>query len=79
LGGARALSLDSKIGNFEKGKEADFIVIDTCATELMKRRSSSIKKIDDILFLLMTMGGEENITTTYIMGKKLYSRKGGIK
>lgn len=79
LGGAKALSLDTKIGNFEKGKEADFIVIDICATKLMRRRASSLQEISELLFLLMTLGGEENITATYIMGKKLYSRKGGIK
>jgi guanine deaminase len=38
LGGAKALNLDREIGNFQIGKEADFIVIDPKATELMKIR-----------------------------------------
>jgi 5-methylthioadenosine/S-adenosylhomocysteine deaminase len=34
MGGARALSLDHKIGSLEKGKEADLIVIDTARPHL---------------------------------------------
>jgi guanine deaminase len=32
LGGARALRLEEKIGNFQPGKEADFVVIDPAVT-----------------------------------------------
>ena len=38
LGGAIALDLEGTIGNFVKGAEADFIVLDYNATPLMERR-----------------------------------------
>ncbi|MGL4883247.1 MAG: guanine deaminase, partial [Waterburya sp.] len=43
LGAAEALSLEAKIGNFEVGKEADFVVWDLQATPLMKLRNSTAK------------------------------------
>lgn len=75
LGGAKALSLDDKIGNFETGKEADFVVIDFEGTKLMKRRYETLKTLEEKLFMLMILGGEENIYATYIMGEKLYSKE----
>lgn len=41
LGGAKALSLDDKIGNLLPGKEADFIVIDPQATPTLQLRNQS--------------------------------------
>ncbi|MEL6350965.1 MAG: guanine deaminase [Cyanobacteria bacterium J06627_28] len=41
LGGAQALSLDSHIGNFLPGKEADFIVLDLQATSMLRFRNQS--------------------------------------
>ena len=38
LGGAAALCLDDRIGNFALGKEADFVVLDPAATPLLARR-----------------------------------------
>ena len=38
LGGAAALYLDDRIGSFETGKEADFVVLDPAATPLLARR-----------------------------------------
>ena len=39
LGGARALNLEDKLGNFEPGKEADFVVLDPAVTPLMRFRN----------------------------------------
>lgn len=75
LGGAKALSLDKYIGNFENGKEADFIVLNLNATGLMERRNSNTKDIADKLFMLMILGGEENIEATYILGDRLYVKE----
>lgn len=43
LGGAKALSLDDKLGNFNLGKEADFVVLDLKATALQALRQQRAK------------------------------------
>ena len=74
LGGARSLELDKFIGNFEKGKEADFIVVNYAATDVQKERLSHSPNLEDKLFALMMLGDDRNIEATYIMGKKLYEQ-----
>ncbi|RZF49616.1 guanine deaminase [Acinetobacter halotolerans] len=74
LGGAKALDLDDKLGNFNIGKEADFVVLNLQATALQQLRQSRSKSIDDSLFALFTMGDDRNIEATYIYGKKAYSQ-----
>jgi guanine deaminase len=36
LAGARALDMESRFGNFDVGKEADFVVIDPCRTSALQ-------------------------------------------
>jgi guanine deaminase len=72
LGGAKALDLDDKLGNFNLGKEADFIVLDLKATALQALRQERAKSIEDALFALMTMGDDRNIHATYIYGAPVY-------
>ena len=74
LGNARALQLDHCIGNFEKGKEADFILINLGATPLQALRQSSAQTLSEKLFALMTLGDEHNIARAYIMGKLAFRR-----
>jgi guanine deaminase len=76
LGAARALQLDDKIGNFEVGKEADFIVIDPDASPYMSYRHEKANDIFELLFMLMTLGSEQNIKATYIYGEHAYINKG---
>jgi len=68
LGGARALYLDDRIGNFARGKEGDFAVLDLCATPLMARRMKSATSIDERLFALAMLGDDRNIVATHLMG-----------
>lgn len=75
LGAARALQLDNKIGNFEVGKEADFIVIDADATLYMRYRHEEVTDIFELLFILMTLGCDPNIKATYIYGEPAYVRE----
>ncbi|MDR3477669.1 MAG: guanine deaminase [Gammaproteobacteria bacterium] len=72
FGAAKALKLESKIGNFAPGKEADFIVIDADASPYLKYRREKVSDIFEFLFILMTLGSEENIEATYIYGKPAY-------
>ena len=72
LGGAKALSLEQQLGNFNVGKEADFIVLDLQATALQALRQQRAKGIEDALFALMTMGDDRNIHATYVYGQAAY-------
>ena len=74
LGGARALYLDHRIGNFEAGKEADFVVLDLGASELLARRIERASSLDERLFALMMLGDDRNLQATHVMGKPLYKR-----
>lgn len=74
LGGAKALSLEQQLGNFNVGKEADFIVLDLQATALQALRQQRAKSIEDALFALMTMGDDRNIHATYIYGQLAYAQ-----
>lgn len=74
LGNARALQLDHCIGNFEQGKEADFILINLGATPLQALRQEHAQTLSEKLFALMTLGDEHNIARTYIMGKLVFER-----
>lgn len=77
LGGAIALSLDDKLGNFEIGKEADFVVLNLRSTPILALRNKSVNQtvaptiteISDQLFATMIMGDDRAIAATYIMGE----------
>jgi guanine deaminase len=71
LGGAEALHLDPFVGNFEKGKEADFIMLDPNATNVMSRRIGFSDSIEDEFFVMMTLGDEKTIAATYVAGEKM--------
>ncbi|KXI21715.1 guanine deaminase [Photobacterium sanguinicancri] len=74
LGGAKSLSLDHLIGNFEVGKEADFVIIDPCSTPLQQLRYDSSRNLSDKLFMLMTLGDDRSIYRTYVDGRLVYER-----
>lgn len=74
LGGAKALSLDDKIGNFNPGKEADFIVLDPKATTLMATRNEgfpaqSLEELAQMVFGLMMLGDDRAVQAVYVAGK----------
>ena len=74
IGGAKALDLDDKLGNFNVGKEADFVVLNLKPTALQQLRQSRAKSLEDSLFALFTMGDDRNVEATYIYGQKAYSQ-----
>lgn len=74
LGAAKALQIDDKVGSFKPGKEADFIVIDPESTSMVRYREQEVDNIFDLLFILMTLGSEQNIMATYIYGEEAYIR-----
>lgn len=71
LGGAIALDLEGTIGNFVKGAEADFIVLDYHATPLMHRRMQHCTTLSEKLFILSMLGDERHVKATHIMGERV--------
>lgn len=79
LGGAKALSLDDKIGNFDRGKEADFIVLDLQATPIMATRNQglpvqSLEELADKVFAMIILGDDRTVHATYIVGELAYQQ-----
>jgi len=77
LGGARALYLEDTIGNFDPGKEADFIVVDLQATPLMAFRNrmgtaATLADLAEPLFATVILGDDRAIHATYILGELAY-------
>lgn len=78
LGNAQSLLLDDKIGNFMPNKEADFVVIDMGATELLARRMTQTKSLDEQLFVLMMLGDDRVIEETIIAGVSRYQKASAV-
>jgi guanine deaminase len=74
LGGAKALRMDDRIGNFVPGKEADFLVLDLAATPVLAHRLAHASTTADRLFALAILGDDRAVRHTYIMGTCAYSR-----
>jgi len=73
LGGAKALHLDDKIGNFEPGKEADFVVLDSNSASITKRRLASTNDVEEKLFALIMLGDDRAVSSTWLQGKLAHS------
>jgi len=76
LAGARALRIDHRVGDFEPGKEADFVVLDLAATPLLARRTAAARTAGELLFLLAILADQRAIERTCLMGKTAYARGG---
>lgn len=74
LGGARALSLDNVLGNFDPGKEADFVILDPGATPLLRKRNETCLDMEQKLFALFTLGDDRCIHSTFVNGQPVYQR-----
>lgn len=69
LGAARALHLDTKIGNFEVGKEADCVLLDPQAIPQLQLCLENPIEIEALLFALMILGDERAVKQTWVMGE----------
>jgi len=84
LGGAHALYLDDLLGNFQKGKEADFVVLDWNGGQAaMPWHQSlivgdsgpeSIEQAAEVLFGIMAVGDDRNVDETWIAGRRAYKK-----
>lgn len=78
LGGATALGLESVVGNFEAGKDADFVVLDFESTPLLRVRSAEATDLDERLFALMMLGDDRAVYATYVAGVLAHSSLGAL-
>lgn len=74
LGGANALYLDDKLGNFLPGKDADFLVLDYNATPLMSYRIQQAKSLEERLFALTMLGDDRAVKETFAAGVSVHQR-----
>ena len=73
-GAAEALYLEDKIGSLAAGYEADIAVLDLQATPLLGFRLDRAETLEELLFVLMTLGDDRAVKATYISGELMYER-----
>lgn len=84
LGGAHGLYLDDRIGNFDVGKEADFVVLDWSAGQraiawhdtlfVDKDGPTTMEEAAQLLFSIMMLGDDRNVDETWIMAERAYQK-----
>jgi len=74
LGGACALTLDGETGSLERGKSADFLVVDLHATPLLSMRTSRAESLEDLLAGLIFMGDDRAVKQSFIAGRCVSTR-----
>jgi guanine deaminase len=78
LAGARALDMEDRFGNFDVGKEADFVVIDPArvpaldaALTLGVRADDAHMARDQTLFALLMGIREPAVVHVYVQGRRV--------
>jgi guanine deaminase len=78
LGGARALDMENRFGNFDIGKEADFVVVDPSRTPALHgpmshavRSADAALARDQTLFLLLMGMRDTSIAEVYVKGRRV--------
>jgi guanine deaminase len=61
LGNAKRLKIDAETGSLDVGKYADIVVLDPCATPVLKNRHDLSQSVEDMLFSLMMLGDDRAI------------------
>ncbi|WP_150244228.1 guanine deaminase [Nocardiopsis quinghaiensis] len=74
LGGASAMGLDGVVGSLAPGNEADFVVLDPSATQLLAVRTAESETVDDLLFALANLGDDRAVAATYVNGRIAHER-----
>jgi guanine deaminase len=73
-GGAQAMGLEDVIGSLQPGHEADFVALDPKATPLLAQRASRAESIEELLFVLATLGDDRAVKATYVAGTLAHHR-----
>ncbi len=74
LGSARALKIDRYVGNFERGKEADFVVLDDGGQTLLRHKLNRSRSVAEQLFAYIILGSSANVKETWSLGQRVYQR-----
>ena len=73
-GNAEAIG-EADIGRISPGCYADLVVLDTGATPAMAHRlAAADDDLEEELFVLMTLGDDRSVATTYVAGVAAHSR-----
>ncbi|GEN64382.1 guanine deaminase [Acetobacter oeni] len=73
-GAARSLHLGETIGTVAPGFEADLCILDPRATPLLTYRTERCESMEELLFVLMTLGDERCVRATWSDGRCVYDR-----
>jgi guanine deaminase len=78
LGGARALDMENRFGNFDIGKEADFVVVQPkyALEPLLRngiRSDDPVLARDQTLFALLMGIRESSIAEVYVQGRRVHA------
>jgi guanine deaminase len=78
VGGARALDLEDRIGNFDSGREADMVIVDPARWEPLAhslewglRSDDPVKRTEGRLFTVLMACNEVAVAETWVRGRKL--------
>ena len=74
LGGAKALRLDDKIGSLERGKEADFIIVNPQGLSPVPPEKEIKILPEHLLSSLIFRGDDRVVEQTYVRGTLCYDR-----
>ena len=84
LGAAEALYIDDMVGNFQPGKEADFVVLDWNGGQAAQPWHQSLiaegsgpatmEDAASLMFGMMMVGDDRNVDQTWVMGRPAYQR-----
>ncbi|NHO32662.1 guanine deaminase [Acetobacter fallax] len=77
-GAAHSLHLDDTIGTIAPGFEADLCILDPRATPLLAYRTERCESLEELLFVLMTLGDERCVRATWANGARVYDRDGDM-
>ncbi len=69
LAGAEALGLANRVGNFEVGKDADFIHLCPTQDPLLATQLAITDRVEDDLFCSLMLGGPELIQQVWTLGE----------
>jgi guanine deaminase len=73
-GNADLLRLGAEVGSLDAGKWADIVVLDPCATPVLKSRAELSETLEDTLFALAMLGDDRAVRATYVAGSKVHER-----